>query len=171
MILRVQKIVNYLPIVLLGLSFSVKANSKFEAELLKIDVKTTKNTKIKITNEKRPIIILNFWASWCAPCVAEFKSLNKMISLIGKENILVIGINNDEEDAKKLILKIENKYNLEFESVMDEKVSFADKFMVSKVPTSIIFINKKFYKFIPEKFDFDDKNFIEELKTKAKILN
>jgi hypothetical protein len=92
-----------------------------------------------------------------------------MISIVGEENVLVIGINNDEEDAKKLITKIENKYDLKFESVMDEKVSFADKFMVSKVPTSIIFINKKFYKFIPEKFDFVNEDFIKELKDKAKI--
>lgn len=169
MIIRVLKIVNYLPIILISLSLSAHSNVKFEEELLKIDVKTTKNTKIQISKEKRPIIILNFWASWCAPCVSEFKSINKMISIIGKENVLVIGINNDEENAKKLIYKIEKKYDLKFESVMDEKVSFADKFMVSKVPTSIIFVNKKFYKFIPEKFEFDDEEFIKELKEKAKI--
>lgn len=169
MILSVQKIVNYLPIIVISLTLSAYSNVKFEKELLKIDVKTTKNTKIKISKEKRPIIILNFWASWCTPCVAEFRSINKMISVIGEENVLVIGINNDEENAKKLINKIETKYGLKFESVMDEKVSFADKFMVSKVPTSIIFINKKFYKFIPEKFKFDDEDFIKDLKEKAKI--
>ncbi len=164
-----QKIMNYLPILTILFTINTFSNTKLEKEMLLIDVVTTKNTKIKMNEVDSPVIILNFWASWCTPCIAEFKSLNTLINKIGKKNIFVLGINNDDEDAAKKILKIEKKYKLKFESVMDETVSFADKFMVSKVPTSIIYINKKFYKMIPEKFDFSDEEFIKELKSKAKI--
>lgn len=166
--LRSQKTMNYLPILAIFLSLNAFSNKKLEKEMSLIDVVTTRDTKIVMSKVKKPIIILNFWASWCTPCIAEFKSLNKLIKTIGEKNILVLGINNDDENAAKKIKKIEKKYKLKFESVMDEEVSFADKFMVSKVPTTIIYINKKLYKLIPEKFDFSNSKFIKELKEKLK---
>ena len=166
-----KNIVNYLPLMLFLLSVACFSNEKFDQKLKSIDIKTTQDTHLKMSDVKQPIVILNFWASWCGPCIGEFKSLNYLIEKVGKDKILVLGINNDEESPLKKIKEIERKHDLKFESVMDEKESFTEKFMVSRIPTSIIFINKKFYKMIPESFDFSDKNFIKEIKTKAKILD
>ena len=157
---------------LLLVNFTIAQDAKrFERELLKIDVKTAHGKDVNMSKVKAPIIVLNFWASWCRPCVAEFKSLNKFIEHIGDKKIFVLGINNDEEKALKALDKFERNYKLKFNSVLDDQVAFTDKFMVSKIPTSIIFVNKKFYKFVPERFDFMDEDFLKKIKAKANIVD
>lgn len=173
MIFCLSQLKKYLPILTVILLNSTMAQDakRFERELLKIDIKTAHGKAVNMSKIKAPIIVLNFWASWCRPCIAEFKSLNKFIEHIGDKKIFVLGINNDEEKALKALDKFERNYDLKFNSVLDEKVAFTDKFMVSKIPTSIIFVNKKFYKFVPERFDFMDEEFLKKIKEKANIVD
>jgi len=49
---------------------------------------------------KGKVIVLNFWASWCAPCQYEIKDLVKLQSEYGEKGLQVIGIGIDE--ARKL---------------------------------------------------------------------
>jgi len=173
MIFCLNQFKKYLPILaVLLVNFAIAQDAKrFERELLKIDVKTAHGKDVNMSKVEAPIIVLNFWASWCRPCVAEFKSLNKFIEHIGDKKIFVLGINNDEEKALKALDKFERNYKLKFNSVLDDQVAFTDKFMVSKIPTSIIFVNKKFYKFVPERFDFMDEDFLKKIKAKANIVD
>src|SRR5258708_12631461 len=43
------------------------------------------------------IVVLNFWASWCPPCVAEAPSLNRLHKYIESRNGLVLGVAADED--------------------------------------------------------------------------
>ena len=51
----------------------------FESAFSKLKIKTTQGTQIELAKSKKPIVIVNFWASWCQPCVREFQSLNQML--------------------------------------------------------------------------------------------
>lgn len=135
----------------------------------KIEHKTFISTKLKslkvetITGEainfdSETPIILNFWASWCRPCISEFKSLNKLIGEYG-EKIKVIGINNDEENPLKTIKKIENKYGLKFPSMADPKSSIASELNIQHIPSTIV-IHKGKARFVHEgEFDFTSTSF------------
>lgn len=43
-------------------------------------------------------ILINFWAKWCVPCVEELPTLNKLVDLIGADNLEVIAISVSSED-------------------------------------------------------------------------
>lgn len=43
------------------------------------------------------VIVLNFWASWCPPCVEEAPSLNRLQAYLGQHNALVLGVAADED--------------------------------------------------------------------------
>lgn len=45
-------------------------------------------------------ILLNIWASWCAPCVKEMKYLNKAQEKLGNAGLTVIALSEDKESAK-----------------------------------------------------------------------
>ncbi len=139
--------------------------SLYEAKFHKFKAVDTKKNEIELTKIETPIIIVNFWASWCAPCIAEFASMNKLIQKYPSK-ITVVGINNDTDNPAKAVLKIERKYKLLFNSVIDPEGKFAEDFNVSKIPSSIIYHKGKVIKFSGKEMDFMDSDFLALIEAK-----
>ena len=45
------------------------------------------------------VVVLNFWATWCPPCIEETPSLNKLQKYIESHNAMVLGVSVDEDPA------------------------------------------------------------------------
>src|SRR6266699_2841672 len=59
-----------------------------------------------LTDLKGKVVVLNFWATWCPPCVEETPALNKLQKYIESRNALVLGVSVDEDpDAYQKFLK------------------------------------------------------------------
>lgn len=133
-------------------------HSVYETAFQGLKLTTTKSTTIELKQAKEPIILLNFWASWCLPCLKEFPSLVQFQEKF-KGQVLVVGVNGDEENALEVVKKTEGKYKLNFESSLDVDSAIANKFLVSTYPVSIvfhqgkvIFVSKKIHNFMDEEF-------------------
>ena len=120
--------------------------------------------KLNLEDYKGNLIILNFWATWCAPCREEIPSLDVLQSDNRLNNLKIFPINIGQEDLlksknffKKLNIKNLNIY-------FDPSISLAKKFKLRGVPTSIIF-NKKGEEFarVVGLIDFNDERFIKWL--------
>jgi thiol-disulfide isomerase/thioredoxin len=135
-------------------------HSVYETNFQTLKLTTTKNTTIELRNDTSPLILLNFWASWCTPCLREFPSLIQFQEKY-QGQVKVIGINGDEENPLENIKKTEAKYKLNFESVLDSNSEISNKFLINTYPVSILFhkgkviyVNKKIH-------DFMDKDFLK----------
>lgn len=133
-------------------------HSVYESNFQSLNLTTTKKTTIELKKDPTPIIVLNFWASWCVPCLKEFPSLVQFQEKY-QGKVKVIGINGDVENSSELIKKTESKYRLNFESVEDSDEKIAESFLIRTYPVSIVFhkgkviyVNKKLHNFMDTEF-------------------
>ncbi len=126
---------------------------------------TTRKTKVLLSElkDKYPIVIVNFWASWCTPCLKEFKGLNQLISKYGKDKIFVVGINQDTENPLKEIAAMEKKFDLQFESISDASNRYQNQFGINALPTTIIFSKGKVIYANYEYTDFLEKSLLAKI--------
>lgn len=52
-----------------------------------------------LSDLKGKVVVLNFWATWCPPCVAETPSLNRLEKYIDSRGGMVLGVSVDEDGA------------------------------------------------------------------------
>ena len=120
---------------------------------------------VNLDDFKGKLIILNFWATWCAPCKEEMPSLDGLQSNTKLNNLKIFPINIGQEDVSKSesFFKELNIKNLEI--YFDAPITLAKKFSLRGVPTTIIF-NKEGKEFarIIGSIDFKDEEFINWLK-------
>ena len=102
--------------------------------------------KLLTINDKKEIIkfnhdsltVINFWATWCIPCIEEMPSLNKLVKSIKSNNFSIIAIaagRNSEEKIKEFFFKHELT-NLN--SYKDPKGKISSQMNILGLPTTII---------------------------------
>ena len=120
---------------------------------------------VNLYDFKGKLIILNFWATWCAPCKEEMPSLDNLQKNTKLNNLKIFPINIGQEDMLKaeFFFKELDIHNLEI--YFDAPITLAKKFSLRGVPTTIIF-NKEGKEFarIIGSIDFNNKEFINWLK-------
>jgi len=120
---------------------------------------------VNLANFKGKLVILNFWATWCAPCKEEMPSLDDLQLDDKLSNLKIFPINIGQEDISKseFFFKELNIKNLNI--YFDAPITLAKKFSLRGVPTTILF-NKKGEEFarIIGSIDFKDEQFINWLK-------
>jgi cytochrome c biogenesis protein CcmG/thiol:disulfide interchange protein DsbE len=52
-----------------------------------------------LTDLKGKVVVLNFWATWCPPCVEETPALNRLQKYIESRNAVILGVAADEDAA------------------------------------------------------------------------
>ena len=123
-----------------------------------------KNKQLNLNEFKGNLILLNFWATWCAPCKEEMPSLDLLHKYESLNNLKIFPINVGQDNIEKALnffddLKIKN-----LEPYFDSPVTLAKKFKLRGIPTTIIF-NKKGEELarIIGSIDFEDENFLKWL--------
>ena len=123
-----------------------------------------KKNEINLTEFQGNLILLNFWATWCAPCKEEMPSLDLLKSHNKLDNLEIFPINVGKENIEKAsnFLRDLNIKNLE--TYFDNKVTLVKKFQLRGIPTSIL-IDKEGFEFarIIGSIDFENKEFIDWL--------
>tara|TARA_B100000945_G_scaffold243956_1_gene200179 strand:+ start:243 stop:773 length:531 start_codon:yes stop_codon:yes gene_type:complete len=120
--------------------------------------------KLSLSDYSKNPKIINFWATWCAPCRKEMPSLNKlkMLNDFIDVDIIPINIGGDTKEKSVKFFKDININNLDIFSGSGEE--FSEKFKIRGLPTTIL-IDKNGYEFarIVGYIDFENESFLEWL--------
>ena len=123
-----------------------------------------KNQKINLNSYKGNLIILNFWATWCAPCKEEMPSLDALLNNDRLNNLKIFPINVGKDNLEKSESFFKDLDIKNLEIYFDSPSTLAKKLSLRGIPTSII-LNKEGEEFarIIGSIDFEDKKFIDWL--------
>ncbi len=124
-----------------------------------------KNEKINLSDYKGNLILLNFWATWCAPCKEEMPSLDSLQAHEGLNNLKIFPINIGKDNTEKASKFFKNLKIKNLELFFDSPITLAKEIGLRGIPTSVL-INKEGYEFarIIGSINFEDKKFINWLK-------
>jgi len=120
--------------------------------------------QVNLDDYRGKLVLLNFWASWCAPCKEEMPSLDSLQSNKDLNNLQIFPINvgqDSEKKAKDFFEELDIKtLNIYF----DTTITLAKKFQLRGIPTTIL-ISKDGYEFarIIGSIDFESQKFIKWL--------
>ncbi len=104
------------------------------------DAVTDGGKAIKLSDLRGQIVVLNFWATWCAPCKVEMPEFEKAYQTNGDKNFTVLAVNNSESLDKVTTFKQQMK--LSFPMVMDEKGELQRQYGVVSYPSTYV-LNKE----------------------------
>ena len=120
--------------------------------------------EVNLNDYKGNLIMLNFWATWCAPCKKEMPSLDSLQINSKLDNLIIFPINVGQDDLEKSLnffqdLKIKN-----LRIYFDSSITLAKKVSLRGIPTTIL-INKDGFEFarIIGSIDFEDQKFLDWL--------
>ena len=82
------------------------------------------------------VLILNFWASWCQPCVQEIPSLDQFQRQFAKSGVVVVAVSVDKNDRNyRNFLK---RIPVSFETVRDPKADVSAEYGTFRYPESYV---------------------------------
>lgn len=86
---------------------------------------------------KGQLILVNFWATWCSPCLTEMPALNRLYLKYKDQGFALLAVNTDSHETKR-ISTIVRKLKLDFPILLDEKGEVSKQFNVSGMPASYL---------------------------------
>ena len=124
----------------------------------------TKNNELNLDDYKGNLVLLNFWATWCAPCKEEMPSLDQLQSNEKLNNLKIFPINIGQENLKKSQKFFDDLSIKNLEVYFISSVNLPKKLQLRGIPTTIL-INKDGLEFarIIGSVDFKDEKFIKWL--------
>ena len=120
--------------------------------------------KIDLLNYKGKLIIINFWATWCAPCKREMPSLDNLYVNKNFKNLKIFAVNMEQPNqlkTEKFFVDLNIK-NLKI--FFDSNLNFVKEYKLRGVPTTIL-VNKNGEEFarIMGEINFQDEKFLKWL--------
>ena len=102
---------------------------------------STDEKQIKLSDYKGKIVILDFWATWCAPCRKGIPDLVE-IQKEYKDNVVIVGISLDKQSTKNFVIPFMKEFGINYPVVYGNGKVVADYGYIQAIPTSFIIDRK-----------------------------
>ncbi|MCZ2458617.1 MAG: AhpC/TSA family protein [Chitinophagales bacterium] len=99
------------------------------------NLKDSSGKEYSLAQYKAKYILIDFWASWCVPCLKELPLLKKIYSIIKADDVIFISISVDRN--RDDWIKALSKYEIPWLSLLSDKET-VDKYRISSIPNKIL---------------------------------
>jgi len=93
---------------------------------------------VRLQSLRGNAVLLNFWATWCGPCVAEMPYLEKLHREYRNKGVIILGIDDEEAETPRNYLK---QHGYTFNTLIDTEKQVSRLYRINAIPQSF-FITK-----------------------------
>ena len=103
------------------------------------DLETLDGKKVEVADKfiKKKLILVNFWATWCPPCIKEIPDLLNLKKRFERD-IEIIFVSVDANPAKVVPKFLKNNELENFQTYIDKKLNLTKELEVKVMPTTLI---------------------------------
>jgi thiol-disulfide isomerase/thioredoxin len=135
-------------------------SSQIGAPAPAIRVESMSGKALALDDYRGKVVLLDVWASWCAPCKQELPMLDDMAKRLRGDGIEVLAVSVDQERANVVkFLKARPRWSLTI--AHDPKGQIADRLAPDKMPTSYVIDREGIVRYVNSGFEPSDAAVIE----------
>lgn len=100
------------------------------------ELKTPTGESIRLSNLRGQAVLINLWTTWCPPCRAEMKSIEKVYQEYRDEGFTVLAVNMTYQDDPSAVMPFVQEQGLSFPILLDETGEIANSYQLRSLPSS-----------------------------------
>ena len=101
--------------------------------ITEVDLKEFEGDGFKIGDFEGSVVLINLWATWCAPCIEEMPYFNELHEKYADDGFVMIGLNSDEE-SEALVKSFVERQKLVYKIGWAEESIVTEFFKISRLP-------------------------------------
>jgi cytochrome c biogenesis protein CcmG/thiol:disulfide interchange protein DsbE len=125
-----------------------------------IGLKDLSGRGVSIASLKGKVVLVDFWASWCAPCREELPVLEALYKKYRARGFEVVGVNLDQSADN--VQRFLNATPLSFRVVHDRGRAVADRYAPAKMPSSFLIDRKGVVRHVHAGFRASDRGALDQ---------
>ncbi|MEA3290987.1 MAG: TlpA disulfide reductase family protein [Pseudomonadota bacterium] len=94
--------------------------------------------KVDLASFRGRVVLVNFWATWCPPCVEEFPSMQRLKTALGREGLEILAVNAGEESDQVFSFTGVLETEIDFPVLYDTDMEIADAWGIRALPITIV---------------------------------
>jgi peroxiredoxin len=91
---------------------------------------------LRLQEQRGRVVMVNFWATWCAPCRQEMPQLNKLYDKYRASGFVLLGVNIDDDAGRAA--EVATKLGLKFPVLLDTDKAVSRSYELSSMPTTVL---------------------------------
>lgn len=99
-------------------------------------ITTDSGKTVSIDSFGGKLLVLNFWASWCPPCVEETPSLEQFARELGPEGVVVVAVSIDRNE--NLYHRFIQRFGISFETARDPEANISSSYGTFQIPETYL---------------------------------